>query len=347
MVEISMWEWGAFFAFVFGMLALDLGVFHKKQHAVGLKEAAIWSVVWVLVSLGLNGLIYWHHGPDKAVDFFTCYVIEKSLSVDNLFVFLAIFTFFGVKGQYQHRVLFWGIIGAFLIRGVFIAGGTALLSLFDWILMPIFGGFLAYKGCIMWGQEDGDEEKDFADNAVIRWFKRNFRVTDKDHGPKFFAREDVDGTGVLKRVATPLFIVLLIVEMTDVIFAVDSIPAIIGISRDPFILITSNVMAILGLRAMYFVLAAVNKMFCYLQKGMCLILMFVGFKMVLPYAVALISWIAEKAGTHWDLHAYSHIDKFWSLGIIMTLLFGSCLLSVIWPAKEEEEDGGGKVEHKK
>lgn len=322
--------WVGFFAFVAFLLALDLGVLNKKAHTVGLKEAGIWSVIWVGISLGLGGWIWWDLGQEKAVDFLTCYIIEKSLSVDNLFVFLAIFSFFslnGDKAKYQHRVLFWGIIGAIGIRVAAITAGTALLSYMGWLIY-VFGAFLAYKGVKMWSAGE-DEEVDFSKNPVIRWFKRNFPVTDQDHGAHFFVRE-ADANGVVKWHATPLFIILLIVEMTDVIFAVDSIPAIIGITQDSYILVTSNIMAILGLRALYFVLAAVNSMFCYLKYAMCMILVFVGAKMMAP-ALALTGLVDEH---------HLHVDKYLSLAVIVGLIFGSILLSVIWPMKENDEANG-------
>lgn len=307
--------WGGFFAAVAAMLALDLGLFHRKAKQESLKEAAFWTVVWVSVSLAFNGLIYYFYGADKAVEFFAAYVIEKSLSIDNLFVFLAIFSYFGIKGEYQHRVLFWGIIGAIIVRGAFILAGTALLGYLSWI-MYIFGAFLVYKGFALW-RADGAEENKFSDLYIVKKFKQVFPVTDKDYGSKFFVKEADPKTGKLRTVATSLFLVLLVVDFIDVVFAVDSIPAIIGISQDSFILVTSNVMAILGLRAMFFVLAAVNYMFRFLQKGMCLVLVFVGIKMV--------------------THGFFHMPTLWSLGIIAALLASSILLSLALPDKSKKD----------
>ena len=270
--------WGGFFVLICSMLALDLGVFHRKSKTVQLKEAAIWSFVWIGVGLAFNGFVYYQFGVEKALEFFTAYVVEKSLSVDNLFVILALFSFFSVKSDYQHKILFWGIIGAVVTRFFFIFAGVALIEHLVWV-MYIFGAFLVYKGYALWKADD-EANQDFSRMWLIRQFKRFFPVTDKDHGDRFFVREVDEKTGKPVLVATGLFVVLLAVEFTDVIFAIDSIPAIIGITQDKFILVTSNIMAILGLRSLFFVLAAINFMFRFLQKGMCLVLVFVGLKMV-------------------------------------------------------------------
>lgn len=305
--------WGGFFTMVLAMLALDLGVFHRKSHTIKLKEAAIWSFVWIGVGLAFNGFVYYQFGIDKALEFFTSYVVEKSLSVDNLFVILALFAFFGVKGEYQHKVLFWGIIGAVVTRTVFIFAGVALIEHLAWV-MYIFGAFLIWKGYALWKATE-EEDKDFSQMWLIRQFKRFFPVTDKDHGDRLLVRETDPRTGKSVLMATGLFVVLLAVEFVDIIFAIDSIPAIIGITQDKFILVTSNIMAILGLRSLFFVLAAVNYMFRYLQKGMCLVLVFVGFKMV--------------------AHHFFHVPTLWSLGIIGALIGGSILLSVLIPDKSK------------
>ena len=307
--------WGGFFALVLAMLALDLGVFHRKAKEIKLKEAALWSFVWIGVGLAFNGFVFYQFGVDRALEFFTSYVVEKSLSVDNLFVILALFTFFGVKGEYQHKLLFWGIIGAVVTRTVFIFAGVALIEQLVWV-MYIFGAFLVWKGYALW-KADHDANKDFSQMWLIRQFKRFFPVADGDHGDRFFVREINPRTGKPALMATGLFIVLLAVEFTDVIFAIDSIPAIIGITQDKFILVTSNIMAILGLRSLFFVLAAVNFVFRYLQKGMCLVLVFVGFKMI--------------------AHQFLHLPTLWSLSIIGLLIGGSILLSVIIPDKSGEK----------
>jgi TerC family integral membrane protein len=264
--------WVAFNLFVLGMLAIDLGVFHRKAHAVTMKEAGIWSVVWIALAMVFNLGIYFAWGQDKALEFLTGYVIEKSLSVDNLFVFLMIFQYFATPAQYQHRVLFWGILGALILRAVFIATGSALLSNFHW-MMYVFGGFLVITGVKMYLQ--GDEKIEPERNPVVRLFERWVPISKAYDGQKFFIRRDG------RTYATLLMLVLIVVETTDVIFAVDSIPAIFAITQDPFIVYTSNVFAILGLRALYFMLAGVMEMFVYLKVGLSFVLCFVGAKMML------------------------------------------------------------------
>ena len=264
--------WIAFNVFVLGMLALDLGIFHRKAHAVTMKEAGIWSVVWIALAMLFNLGIYFAWGQDKALEFLTGYVIEKSLSVDNLFVFLMVFQYFNTPTEYQHRVLFWGILGALILRAVFIAMGSALLSNFHWMIY-VFGAFLVVTGIKMYLQ--GDEKIEPEKNPVVRLFERWVPISKVYDGQKFFIRRDG------KTYATLLMLVLIVVETTDVIFAVDSIPAIFAITQDPFIVYTSNVFAILGLRALYFMLAGVMEMFTYLKVGLSVVLCFVGAKMML------------------------------------------------------------------
>ncbi|GAB4418911.1 MAG: TerC family protein [Anaerolineae bacterium] len=278
----TIWLWVSFNGFVLAMLALDLGVFHRHTHAVSVKEATIWSVVWVALSLCFNlGLyFFWdtispaseYSNSEAALAFFTGYLIEKSLSVDNIFVFVLIFTYFAVPALYQHRVLFWGIIGALVMRGILIAVGAALLHEFHWIIY-IFGGFLIFTGIRMAFHRD--EEIHPEDNPLVKLFRRFMRVSPKYADDKFFVRQG----GLL--MATPLFLVLLIVESTDLVFALDSIPAIFAVTEDPFIIYTSNVFAILGLRSLYFVLAGVIDKFHYLKLGLSVVLTFVGIKMVI------------------------------------------------------------------
>jgi tellurite resistance protein TerC len=264
--------WIAFNVFVLGMLALDLGVFHRKAHAVTMREAGIWSVVWIALAMVFNLGIYFAWGQEKALEFLTGYVIEKSLSVDNLFVFLMIFQYFATPSQYQHRVLFWGILGALILRAIFIATGAVLLSNFHW-MMYIFGAFLVMTGIKMYLQ--GDEKIEPERNPVVRLFERWVPISKAYDGQKFFIRRE----GRIH--ATLLMLVLIVVETTDVIFAVDSIPAIFAITQDPFIVYTSNVFAILGLRALYFMLAGIMEMFVYLKVGLSFVLCFVGAKMML------------------------------------------------------------------
>jgi tellurite resistance protein TerC len=276
------WMWVGFNLFVLVLLALDLGVFHREAHAVSVKEAAIWSAVWIGLALLFNGALYlfWdqiapasgYTNQEAAVAFFTGYLIEKSLSVDNIFVFVLIFGFFRVPAAYQHRVLFWGIIGALLMRGALIAVGAALLKEFHWIIY-LFGAFLIFTGIRMALHKDIEVQPD--QNPLVRLFRRIMPVTEGYVGERFFVRR----AGVL--MATPLFLVLLMIESTDLVFAVDSIPAIFAVTEHPFIIYTSNVFAILGLRSLYFVLAGVVDKFYYLKLGLSAVLTFVGVKMVL------------------------------------------------------------------
>lgn len=264
--------WIVFNVFVLGMLALDLGVFHRKAHAVSLREALTWSVVWISLALVFNAWIYYLWGSEKALEFLTGYLIEKSLSVDNIFVFLVIFSYFSVPAMYQHRVLFWGILGALIMRAIFIATGAALLTKFHWMIY-VFGGFLVFTGLKLLFA--GDEKLEPEKNPAVRLARRYLNITKEYCGQNFFVRQKG------KLWATPLLLVLLVVETTDVIFAVDSIPAIFAITLDPFIVYTSNVFAILGLRALYFLLAGVMDMFRFLKVGLSFVLCFVGVKMTL------------------------------------------------------------------
>jgi len=256
------------------MLALDLGVFNKNSHKISLKEALTWVVVWVSLAILFNIFIYYEFGKTKALEFLTGYVIEYSLSVDNIFVFILIFTYFGVKPEYQHRVLFWGILGALVMRAIFIFAGVALINKFHWIVL-IFGGFLVYTGIQMLFQKDTavDPEK----NAIVKFFRKFLPVTDDYHGDRLIIRKDH------RLFATPLFLVLLVIESSDLIFAVDSIPAILAISKDQFIVYTSNIFAILGLRSLYFAIAGIMGYFRYLKIGLAFVLTFVGAKMLLAY----------------------------------------------------------------
>ncbi len=281
----SIWFWVAFNAFVIVLLAIDLGIFHKKAHEVSLREATAWSIVWVALSLLFASGIYIYAGARPATEFITGYLIEKSLSVDNIFVMVMIFTYLDVPARYQHRVLFWGILGALVMRGAFIAIGAILLSTFHWVIY-IFGALLIVTGTRMAIREEKPPE--IEGNPVVRLASRFVPITTRYHGQSFFAIENA------RRVATPLFLAVLMVEFTDLIFALDSIPAIFGITRDPFLVYTSNVFAILGLRALYFVLAGVVTRFHLLRFGLAAILVFVGIKMLIdgfyeiPVPVALV-----------------------------------------------------------
>jgi len=265
------WLWVGFTVFVLAMLALDLGVFHRKSHTVGMKEALAWSGAWIALALLFNAGIWHWQGHAKGLEFLTGYVVELSLSVDNLFVFLLIFSYFKVPAQYQHKVLFWGIIGALVMRAVFIGAGIALLDKFHWIIY-VFGAVLVVSGLKMAFEKDKEVHPE--KNPVLRLFRRFMPVTAEYQGGSFFVMKDK------VRMATPLFIVLLMLETTDLVFAVDSVPAVLAITTDPFIVYTSNVFAILGLRSMFFALAGVMKLFHYLHYGLAAVLVFVGAKML-------------------------------------------------------------------
>ncbi len=274
--------WIGFNVFVLVMLALDLGVFHRHTHEVKMKEALTWTAVWIVCAMIFNASIYYYwdwmspgseySNADAALAFLTGYLIEKSLSVDNVFVFLMIFTYFQVPKLYQHKILFWGILGALIMRAIFIFAGVSLITTFHWMIY-LFGVLLIFTGVNMALQKDKKLEPE--KNPVIRLFRKWFYVTDEYHGDKFFIKIDK------RKYATPMFIVLLVIETTDVIFAVDSIPAILAITSNPFIVYTSNVFAILGLRALYFALAGIMGLFHYLHYGLAVILVFVGGKMLI------------------------------------------------------------------
>lgn len=281
-MDTTVWLWIGFNVFVLAMLALDLGVFHRKVHAVSSREALTWSLIWISISLVFNAIIYFYWdrmipgssytNREAALAFFTGYLIEKSLSVDNIFVFILIFSFFAVPAAYQHRVLFWGILGALVMRGILIALGAALLKEFHWIIY-IFGAFLIFTGIRMSLHHDENVQPD--KNPVVKFFRRFMPVTENFEREQFFVRR------AGKLMATPLFLILLVVESTDLVFAVDSIPAIFAVTQEPFIVYTSNVFAILGLRALYFLLADIMDKFQYLKYGLSAVLIFVGIKMVI------------------------------------------------------------------
>lgn len=271
-METPMIFWILFNVFVMMMLALDLGVFHRKSHEISFREAMSWTVVWIILALVFNGILYWWRGPVKAMEFFTGYLVEKALSIDNIFVFIMIFSFFRVPAAYQHKVLFWGILGALVMRAIFIFAGVALIEQFHFTIY-IFGALLIYTGYKMFVHRNVEVDPD--KNPLIRLVKRWMPVTNDFHGDNFFVNRDG------KRFATPLFLVLILVETTDLIFAVDSIPAILAITQDQFIVYTSNVFAILGLRSLYFALAGVAGRFWLLSYGLAIVLVFVGMKMLL------------------------------------------------------------------
>lgn len=279
--------WIGFILFIMLMLGIDLGIFHRKTHAVSFKESLAWTVVWVGLAMLFSAIVYFWKGPEKSIEFLTGYIIELSLSVDNLFVFILIFSYFQVPIHYQHKVLFYGILGALVMRVIFIFAGVALLTKFHWIIY-VLGAVIIFSGLKMLFQKDKKIEPD--KNPVIRFVKKMLPVTHEYHGDKFFVKIQ---KGVLA--ATPLFIVLVFVEIADLIFAVDSIPAILAITTDTFIVFTSNVFAILGLRSLYFALAGMINLFRFLHIGLATILIFIGLKMVfsevydIPIEYALIT----------------------------------------------------------
>jgi tellurite resistance protein TerC len=264
--------WGGFIVLVLALLALDLGVFHRKAHAVGLKEAGAWSAVWVGLALAFNAGVYYWFGPERALEFATGYLIEKALAVDNIFVFVVIFSTFSIPALYQHRVLFWGVLGALVMRAAFILAGGAFLQRFHWAIY-VFGGLLAATGVklLMQRNQELHPEK----NPLVRLFRRILPVSSEFHGDRFLILKNG------RRFATPLLLALVAVEVTDLIFAVDSIPAIFAVTQDPFLVFTSNIFAILGLRSLYFLLAGVITKFVYLKVGLSFVLIFVGLKMLL------------------------------------------------------------------
>jgi tellurite resistance protein TerC len=305
---MSAWWWIGFNALVIVLLVVDLGVFHREAHEVKPKEAGIWSIVWITLALLFNVFIYYQLGPQKATEFLTGYVIEKSLSVDNLFVFVLIFSYFNVPAKYQHRILFWGILGALLMRASLILLGAYLLAQFHWIIYG-FGAFLIYTGVRMAMEEEIDVEIEA--NPIIKLLRRWFPITETYHDQKFFFRK------AGRWVMTPMLVVLMLIESTDLVFALDSIPAIFAITNDPFIVYTSNIFAILGLRALYFLLANVIDKFHYLKYGLAIVLTYVGVKMIV---------------TAFDIH----IPTWLSLTIIGVVLLSSVGLSLLFPKENEE-----------
>jgi tellurite resistance protein TerC len=317
-LDVKVLYWVLFNVFVLLMLALDLGVFNRKNHEVKIKEALIWSGVWVSLALIFNlGLYYFYSPPpgttsaESALEFLTGYVIEKSLSVDNIFVFVLIFSYFKVPAIYQHKVLFWGIIGALVLRAIFIFAGITLINHFSWIIY-VFGFFLIYTGIKLVTQKEKEIHPE--KNPLLKLFKRFFRVSNSYDNGNFFTIDNG------RKVATPLFVVLIMVETTDVIFAVDSIPAILAITQDPFIVYSSNVFAILGLRSLYFALAGLVKMFHYLHYGLAAILVLVGAKMVINH------YFAAKV-----------ISTELSLGLIVSILAASVITSLLRSKSETQK----------
>lgn len=318
MGDVQLWHWLAFGGFVIAMLLLDLGVFHRENRETSLREAGFWTAVWTTLALSFNGLIWYWAGAKPAAEFLTGYLIEWSLSMDNVFVFAVLFGYFKVPTKYQHRVLFWGIMGAIFMRLSFVLAGAALIHRFNWIIVG-FGLFLIYTGVKLARHKDDGHDPEHS--LPLRIARRFLRVAKGEHGSDFFVRQEG------KLFATPLFLVLVVVEITDVIFAFDSVPAIFGITKDPFIVFTSNIFAILGLRALYFLLAGVMNMFRYLPLGLAGILIFVGVKMTLK-------WVDEQ---NWlDYHLWPLPDLA-SLGAVLGILMVSIVASIAANRREKRQ----------
>jgi tellurite resistance protein TerC len=303
----SLWEWLGFTAIILFMLVLDLGVFHKKSHKVTIKESLAWTAVWIALALMFNAWVYHSMGQQKGLEFLTGYVIEKSLSVDNIFVISLIFTYFNVPPQFQHRVLFWGVLGALVFRIIFIFAGVALIQKFTWMIY-VFGGFLVITGLKMLREEEKTIEIEA--NPLIKFVKKFWKISPQFDGEKFVTK--INGV----KHFTPLFLVLIMIETTDIIFAVDSIPAILAITPDPYIVFTSNVFAILGLRSLYFALNGVMEMFEYINYALAGILVFVGIKMIIA------KWY--------------HVPTIISIGVIFTFIIASIVASIYFPKKNKK-----------
>jgi tellurite resistance protein TerC len=315
-----LWLWIAFHVVVVAALALDLGVFHRRPHAVGIRESAVWSAVWVSLGLAFGAVIYLTRGPELGTQYVMAYVIEKALSVDNLFVFVLVFTYFRVAPEHQHRILFWGVLGAIVLRGVLILGGVALVERFDFILY-FFGALLVWSGLKMLRSDDEgiDPEK----NPILRWARKLIPMTPEPRQSALWVREPRED-GRLRVLATPLFIVLIFVEMSDLLFAVDSIPAVFGATDDGMVAYTSNIFAILGLRSLFFLVAVVISRLRYLKLGLSGVLVFIGLKMLVK------DWI--------------HLDPAFSLAIVLGLLVVATVASLFVlrrdgdaPAEEDQE----------
>lgn len=302
---MPLWAWAAFFTFITAMLALDLGVFQRESHVVSMKEALGWCIVWVVLAFGFGALLWQWRGPEPAQQFLAGYLIELCLSVDNVFVFILVFAYFKVEPRYQHRVLFWGIIGAVVMRAIFIVVGVSVIARFHWILY-IFGAFLVYTGVKM-ALPSKEAEVDPEHNFAVKLFRKFYPVAPHNDRGHFFTVHQG------RRMATPLFIVLIVIETTDLVFALDSLPAVLAITKDSFVALTSNIFAILGLRSLYFALSGIMGLFRYLKIGLALILVFIGVKML---------------GEHWF-----KVSTGVSLGVIGGVLTTSVLMSWLIPQK--------------
>jgi tellurite resistance protein TerC len=316
-LDKPLWIWLVFIAIVLLLLALDLGVFHRKDHEIELRESLIFSAFYISIGLLFGGWVWYNLGPDQAALYWTGFVVEKTLSLDNIFVIAMIFSYCAIPRLYQHRVLFWGILGVLILRGLAIGLGAGILHHFEWVLY-IFAAFLIYTGVKMLAFDE-DEDHNIADNKILKFMHRHFRVTDKLHGNSFFVRLK-DDSGKRHLYITPLFVTLVMIEFADLIFAVDSIPAIFAITTDTYIVFTSNVFAILGLRALFFVLAALLNRFEYLKYALSIVLIFIGVKI-----------FASMMGLF-------HISPVWSLVITVSIIGSGMIYSLKKTAVEEHQD---------
>lgn len=312
------WMWLTFFGLVLALLVLDLGVLHRDKHEIGVRESLMLSGMYIAIALMFGGWVWWELGSQSGIEYLTGFAIEKSLAMDNVFVIAMIFGYFAIPRALQHRVLFWGILGVIVLRAIMIGAGAALVSEFGWVLY-IFAVFLILTGIKMFFAGDG--HKDVGDNPVVRWMRKHLRVTDALHDQKFFVRQpNTDGKMVLW--ATPMFLALVMIEIADVIFAVDSVPAIFAITTDPYIVYTSNIFAILGLRALYFALAAVIHRFAYLKQALAVLLVFIGGKVFVA-----------------DLMGWEKFPPAWSLAITAVILAAGVFWS-LWKTREPQKVAG-------
>ena len=308
------WMWLVFISIVLTLLVLDLGVFHKEDHEIGVAESLKMSALYIALGLGFSGFVWWQIGPTETAQYLTAFVVEKTLALDNIFVIALIFGFFAVPRQYQHRVLFWGILGVIVLRGLMIGLGATIVAEYHWVLY-IFAVFLILTGIKM--LFSSEKEPDLHANPLLRFLKKRFHVTDDLHGHAFFVKKPHPETGKLVRYATPLFLALVMIEFADLVFAVDSVPAVFTITTDPFIVYTSNIFAILGLRALYFALAAILHRFAYLKYALSILLVFIGSKIFIA-----------------DLMGWEKFPPAWSLGITFAILGAGVAVS-LWKTKEK------------
>ena len=308
------WMWLVFISIVLTLLVLDLGVFHKEDHEIGVAESLKMSAFYIALGLGFSGFVWWQIGPTETAQYLTAFVVEKTLALDNIFVIALIFGFFAVPREYQHRVLFWGILGVIVLRGIMIGLGATIVAQYHWVLY-IFAVFLILTGIKMLLADD--KPHDIGSNPLLKFLKKRFNVTDDLHGHDFFVKKPHPETGKLVRYATPLFLALVMIEFADLVFAVDSVPAVFTITTDPFIVYTSNIFAILGLRALYFALAAILHRFAYLKYALSILLVFIGSKIFIA-----------------DLMGWEKFPPAWSLGITFAILGAGVVVS-LWKTKDK------------